>query len=363
MTNGWGGVDPVLQNEPGIDYELSERITANADIDITHVRLWFGGDGSAPVAGRNAKIWTVGGVVQTTTALDSVPPNGWTNYALPAPFPVAAGTSFYVSYDTLRFYGAVTAPGYPAVSSDGAITYTAGRFNNVPDAFPDTPTTAFYGIDIVYSLGGNLPPVVGLSVSSAALTGILDIEVDDEAPSSVNYRIDWGDGSITSTAFTHAEHVYAESGYYAVMVLATDAGGAVGGASEVMLIVGPQSSKELDIQRLTTLRFIAARPSLLSLIPRAEVRKGSGVSTVSLTPRAAQVGRLIEVSATGGPLRTDDGSQNKDSFELLLPWDGSVGKLDYWVDNDGIRWEVTDILPHNGYEIRAEVTRFGTTGF
>lgn len=362
MTNGWSGVDPTIQNEPGVDYELGDRFTANVDLEITHARLWFGGDGSAPRANRNAKIWSVGGVLQTQTPLDAAPPPGWTNYALPAPLAVAAGTSLYVSYDTERFYGAVTSPGYPALSSDGSLTYTAGRFNNTPDVFPDTASGAFYGIDVVYQLGGNLPPVVGLAVSSAGLTGFATITVEDETPGSVNYHIEWGDGAVTNTASLTSSHAYATSGAYSVLVLATDAGGSVGAASEVLLIVGPPAGKELEIQRQTTLRFIDARPTLLALTPRASIKSGSGVRDQNLTPRAAQVARLIEVAAGAGPIPTPDGFQDRSTFELLLPWDGSVGNRDFWVDGSGVRWEVTDILPFNGYEVRAEVVRLGTGG-
>jgi hypothetical protein len=362
MTNGWDGADPTLQNEPGVDYELATRFVANADLEISAVRVWASGTTGTPQSGRTGKLWSAGGVLQTSVAMDPTLPAGWTVYNLAAPFAVASGTAFFVSYDTLRYYGAVAGE-YPNPSVDGSVTATAGRFNNTPNVFPDTASASFYGIDIVFSLGGNLPPVVGLAVSSAGLTGFVAIDVEDETPGSVTYAIHWGDGAVTVTSSLTAQHTYATSGAYSVMVLATDAGGEVGAASEVLLILGAPAGKEIDLQRRTTERFIAARPSLLSLIPRAEVKSGSGVRWTNLAARASQVCRLIEVAAGAGPIRTADGSQQQDSFQLLLPWDGSVGRHDYWTDSDGIRWEVTDILPHNGYEIRAEVTRFGTTGF
>jgi hypothetical protein len=36
-----------------------------------------------------------------------------------------------------------------------------------------------------------------------------------------------------------------------------------------------------------------------------------------------------------------------------------IGVFDYWVDGDGIRWEVADVLPYNQYERRAQVMRYG----
>jgi hypothetical protein len=126
------------------------------------------------------------------------------------------------------------------------------------------------------------------------------------------------------------------------------------------------SAIEIAAQRNQTNAFIAARPSLIALIPRVRSKTGSGVRWQDQAPRPLQVVRLIEQnldsSIFGSSEQGDDGKQRKVSFQMLLPWDGQVGLYDYWVDNEGIRNEVTNLLPFNGYERRAEVIRYGETG-
>lgn len=119
---------------------------------------------------------------------------------------------------------------------------------------------------------------------------------------------------------------------------------------------GPTAA-ELATQRLLTNQFIAANPSVLTLIPRERVKTGSGVKWDDQDPRPVQVGRLIDLSGTA-TLVTADGRQRQQTFQLLLPWDGEVGLYDYWNDSEGIRHEVSDLLPDNGYERRATVVRY-----
>lgn len=123
------------------------------------------------------------------------------------------------------------------------------------------------------------------------------------------------------------------------------------------------NTAELVVDRINTNAMIAARPVALTLIPRHTVRDGAGSRLIEDPPRLLQIGRLIDQqSAASQPSPGNDGPQRKDTFQLLLPWDGEVELYDYWIGDDGIRYEVTGILPYNGYEVRAEVTRFGQEG-
>lgn len=229
MVNGWNGDDPqTSQNEPGVDYELATRFLANADVVIDSIRVWgFTASPTAPVTGRKARIWSSGGSELAVVEIDEVLPAGWTTYDLVDPIVILTGTTFYVSYSTLRYYGA-TLNAYPVSSSDGSLTANAGRFNNTPETFPDTATTTFYGVDVVFTLGGNLPPdVTGLGLSANGLIVTATATVDDETPSTVSIKWDWGDGSSDNTAagiFTK-QHTYSAPGMYAVIAIATDGGG------------------------------------------------------------------------------------------------------------------------------------------
>lgn len=116
------------------------------------------------------------------------------------------------------------------------------------------------------------------------------------------------------------------------------------------------SSAELEAHRLNTRAFIAAAPSLLVLIPRTRTKTGDGVKWVNGTARPAQIARLIEQTTL--TQQGSDGAQRIVTYQLLLPHDGQVGLYDYWTDATGVRWEVTELLPYNSYEVRATVVRF-----
>ena len=126
------------------------------------------------------------------------------------------------------------------------------------------------------------------------------------------------------------------------------------------------STTELGMKRIQTTEFIAWNPTTVTLIPRQGVKTGTGIAWADLTPRAPQVVRLIDQSSTKGPnggaIPTGDGVQRKVEYQMLMEWDAEVGQHDYWYDADGIRWEVHEVMPWNGYETRAEVIRYGEDG-
>jgi hypothetical protein len=123
------------------------------------------------------------------------------------------------------------------------------------------------------------------------------------------------------------------------------------------------SAGELQVNRVNTEAFIAANPSYVALIPRTATKTGEGILYVDGPPRASQRFRLIDQSSTNGPqpgsIVGADGTQRRVDYQLLGKFDAIVGLNDYWVDAAGIRWEVAELLPDNGYERRARVVRYG----
>ena len=117
------------------------------------------------------------------------------------------------------------------------------------------------------------------------------------------------------------------------------------------------------MQRINTLAFIEANPTDLVLIPQTSTRTGTGTHWTPGTARASQRVRLIDQSKPTGPtegtVQGADGVQQVLRYQLLLPWDGLVDVADYRYDAGGIRWDVEDVMPYNGYERRAEVARYG----
>lgn len=123
------------------------------------------------------------------------------------------------------------------------------------------------------------------------------------------------------------------------------------------------NASELVFQKQITRWFIDSDPSMITLIPRAKVATGSGGNQlVDQPPRPAQKFKLITMSDSTRPTPTADGVERLIDFTLL----GEVGTVvainDYWRDNDGTRYEVVELVPDNGYEVKALVTKHGRGG-
>lgn len=121
---------------------------------------------------------------------------------------------------------------------------------------------------------------------------------------------------------------------------------------------------ELRNNRKNTSAFISAHPITLSLVPVESTRTpAGGITLTSAPPRAKQTFRLIDQSSTGGNnpglIRAGDGAQRKVTHQLLGAYDAEMAVGDYWLDAAGVRYEIVEMLPDNGYERRGQVYRYG----
>lgn len=237
MSVGWSGPDPTAQTEPGIDYELGTWFAPAAGITIDKVRVWAPGSSQA-LAGRKGRIWSTAGALLGEAAMpDSLTP-GWSSHNLAAPVALAAGAAFWVTYSTITDYGAVVPGGFPRVSADGLVTAAVGGFHASPGSLPNSTGTAFFGVDVEYvQTAGNVAPVVGITVTPTGLAVTATLTVQDETPGSVTYRIEWGDGNVSSVATLgpHA-HTYVTPGTYVVLVTATDPSGLTDAAATLVTV-------------------------------------------------------------------------------------------------------------------------------
>lgn len=123
------------------------------------------------------------------------------------------------------------------------------------------------------------------------------------------------------------------------------------------------SATELKYQRVATRAFIEANPMLVELTPRVPVKTKTGTTYDEQPARPAQMMRLVDQTRTfgaePGKQQAADGVQRRMQYQLLGLHDSAIGLHDVWTDADGIRWEVIDLLPPNGYEQRATVIRYG----
>lgn len=115
------------------------------------------------------------------------------------------------------------------------------------------------------------------------------------------------------------------------------------------------------MQRKVTQQFIESRPITVVLIPRTRTVARGVATFVNGTPRPPQVMTLIMQSPAGGSIEqhTGDGTERRIDFQLLGAWnsEGDIG--DHWQDSNGQWWEVTAIVPENGYERRYVIESYG----
>lgn len=121
---------------------------------------------------------------------------------------------------------------------------------------------------------------------------------------------------------------------------------------------------ELRLNRINTAAFIACKPVSIALKPQVRERTSTGGFQIKLSPaRAAQTFRIIDLSSSymvdQPPQRTIDGVERTVEFMLLGNYDAQMDTYDIWVDDNGSKWELTQLFPDNGYERRALVVRHG----
>jgi hypothetical protein len=118
---------------------------------------------------------------------------------------------------------------------------------------------------------------------------------------------------------------------------------------------------ELAVNRRNTAVFIAADPDSIVLTPRTKQKTGTGgFSFVEGEPRVPQDFHIIPRNNGTGttPTRVAGGQMREVEFTLMGNWDAQIAANDIF-DHDGARWEVLSVDPPNGYEILAQVVRYG----
>lgn len=119
-------------------------------------------------------------------------------------------------------------------------------------------------------------------------------------------------------------------------------------------------SLELALLRDQTEYFIAAHPIELIVTPvRRQKTSSGGVAQMNMPARPVQRLRLISMSASQKPTITDDGIEREIDLTLLGPWNAQLDVGDWWRDAEGLLYEIVEMVPYNGYEVRALVVKSG----
>lgn len=232
MPNAWGGGTPT-QAADSDTYELGTQFRALVDITLTHARIWSG-VGEINLPNRHARVWTTAGAELGIVALPDDLPDGWSLHAYNEPVSISAGTNFVVSYGTGGNYAFLaSALDADVPSADGNViavgfataTNGNGVFNITPGQFPATGAGnhPFYGSDVVYEVGSGddtIPVISGVTVvvDGGTVTATVTLENTGDVVDPL-YTFNWGDGSAPTIISTNtAQHVYASSGTYALLV-------------------------------------------------------------------------------------------------------------------------------------------------
>jgi hypothetical protein len=183
MTFGWDGPDPDA-NDAGLGtiYELGPRFITTKQITISAIRIW--NQASVDLPGRTATIWDHdGNAIQVIDIPDTLGTTGWETFTLATPVTMSAGTVFTLTYSILQYYGGIFNADLPNASEDGSVIVTEGRYGTTQGQFPTNVLNAFYGIDVVYSVGVNslitaneewLDDILDSIVSDAQRSGYFD---------------------------------------------------------------------------------------------------------------------------------------------------------------------------------------------
>lgn len=118
-------------------------------------------------------------------------------------------------------------------------------------------------------------------------------------------------------------------------------------------------STENIMQRRMTTAFINTRPVTITLTPRTkQAQDTGGYKWVDGAARQPQTMRLVEPPSAPVAISTNDGEQRQVEFLLIAEPDAAIEENDTFSLN-GHEWQILDLYPDNGYEVRAKVVRRG----
>ena len=114
----------------------------------------------------------------------------------------------------------------------------------------------------------------------------------------------------------------------------------------------------LDLQRAATESFIADDPTTAQLIPVTRVQQpNGGFKEQDQTPRPAQTFKLVLLAFDQRPTITTAGVERVIDYHIVGLYDMSIAVGDYWVDDEGTRYDVVGLTEGFGYETKAYVSR------
>lgn len=114
----------------------------------------------------------------------------------------------------------------------------------------------------------------------------------------------------------------------------------------------------VDVQRRVTAAFIADDPTTAQLIPVTRVAQSNGgYQEQDGTPRPPQTFKLSLLGFDQRPTITIAGVERIADYHLIGPHDMQIAVGDYWMDDEGTRFDVIGFTEGWGYMTKAFVSR------
>lgn len=123
------------------------------------------------------------------------------------------------------------------------------------------------------------------------------------------------------------------------------------------------SAEELQANKEMTHWFIQSDPTVVSLVPREQVKQPSGgFKWTDLPPKPPQTVKMIpQGGSLGGIVTAEDGTNRRYDFVMVGEWNANIHINDYFQDphQKDVMWQITGMEPFNGYEVKARVSAYG----
>ncbi len=118
------------------------------------------------------------------------------------------------------------------------------------------------------------------------------------------------------------------------------------------------NSATLKAQRAVTAAFIADDPTTAAFIPVSRVKNATGGYTnLEGAPRAPQTFKLSLLAYDQRPTTTLAGVERVIDYHLIGPHNLTIEVGDYWIDDEGTRYDVVGKSEGWEYEVKAFVSR------
>jgi len=311
------------------NYNMGMRFSLVAGANCVGVQWRVPDAVETPSGGTHVvSLWSVVGEVRLAAADFTPVPGGYQQVMFASPVALSASTSYVVAVYTRHYVHRAGA--FPVTSPSGNIIGDEGKLINNnsggnPGFYPANLSNAFYYVS----------PIMETAESTTPVTSTLTAKWRVYGKASTTLTARWRVWSRVESTLRAKWHVFA----------------APTPTPEV-------SGAYLTVQRMMTLAYIRDDPTTLELVPVSRVTTPSGgFAEVDGVPRAAQTVKMILLAYDQRPTLTVAGVERIIDYHMFGRWDMAAEVGDYWIDEEGTRWDIVGFSEGWDYMTKAFASR------